>query len=113
MDRIELPEVVLTYIKNSNMQSIDLYLSTFLDTAIIEEKSIGKDISGKEEIGSYFQDYFISYNTLTEILNYKVKDNHVEMHVLFKGTFPGGEVGGLYEFFIEDNKIVKLIADLV
>lgn len=112
MDRNELPEVLVNYIKNSNMLDINQYLSSFSDMAMIEEHPIGNNLYGKEEIKSYFQDYFINYHTHTEILEYKVKESYVETHVLFKGSFPGNEIGGLYEFFIEDNKIVRLVADL-
>ncbi len=112
MNENELLEVVLNFIKSSNMLDVNMYLSSFSDTAMIEEKSINNDLYGKEEIRRYFQDYFINYHTQTEVLNYKVKESYLKMRVQFKGDFTGNEVVGLYKFFIEDKRIVKLIADL-
>jgi ketosteroid isomerase-like protein len=112
MNRKNLPDIVVTYIEGSNMHDMEMYLNAFSDTAIIEEKSIGRVLHGKEDIKHYFQDYFIDYNTYTEIIEYEVKENYVDMRVLFKGDFLGNKIIGLYKFFNEDGKIIKLIADL-
>ncbi|WP_379135185.1 nuclear transport factor 2 family protein [Paenibacillus sp. sgz500958] len=112
MNKQTLPVSISTYIEGSNKYDMDMYLSAFSDSAMIEEKSIGQDLKGKVEIQNYFLDYFINYQTHTEIIEYKVKENVVDMRVLFKGSFPGNEIMGFYQFWLEDGKIIKLVADL-
>lgn len=112
MNKQTLPVTISNYIDGSNLHDMQMYISTFADSAIIEEKSIGIDLKGREEIQYYFQNYFINYQTHTGIIEYEIKENVVDMRVLFKGDFPGKEIIGFYQFWIENDKIVKLVANL-
>lgn len=111
-DKKPLPQAVLDYIDASNNHDVEAYLNAFSESAVIEEASIGRDLRGKSEIRDYFVSYFIKYETQTEILDYSIEQNTVDMHVWFKGVFPGNEIGGFYRFVLEDGKIAKLLADL-
>ncbi|KQX44658.1 nuclear transport factor 2 family protein [Paenibacillus sp. Root444D2] len=107
-----LPEIVSDYIKASNEHDLESYMNTFADNGIIIEESIGSMLVGSQEIGGYFQTYFINYRTCTEILEYDVNNNVIDMRVLFTGDFPGNKVIGIYQFFLESDRIVKLRANL-
>ncbi|MNO21366.1 SnoaL-like domain protein [compost metagenome] len=107
-----LPEVVTRYLHASNDHDVEAYLNTFTEKAVIEEESIGRDLASKEEIRNYFETYFVKMNTHTEIIEYAVNDNAIDMRVLFKGDFPGKEIVGLYQFILRDGRIHKLKADL-
>lgn len=107
-----LPQAVLDYIDASNNHDAEAYLNAFSESAVVEETSIGRDLRGRSEIRDYFVSYFIKYETQTEILDYSTEQDMVDMHVWFKGVFPGNEIGGFYRFVLEDGKIAKLLADL-
>jgi hypothetical protein len=112
MNKKNLPIVVTDYIDASNNHDIEAYISAFSEKAIIEEESIGKTLKGKEEIKNYFVNYFVETLTHTEIIDYEMNENFVDMKVLFKGNFAGGEIVGIYQFYLENKKIIKLKADL-
>jgi hypothetical protein len=107
-----LPKVILNYIHASNAHDAEAYLNTFSDRGVIEEQSIGRDLIGREEIKDYFVTYFVKMQTHTEIIDYTVNHNVIDMRVLFKGNFAGKEIIGLYQFFLKDDQIEKLRADL-
>jgi len=108
----KLPKIVSKYIKASNEHDMESYLNTFAKEGIIKEESVGSLLVGSEEIGHYFETYFINYRTTTEILEYRVNTNVIDMRVLFTGDFPGNKVIGSYQFVVENDQIVKLTADL-
>ncbi|OOM81111.1 nuclear transport factor 2 family protein [Clostridium sp. BL-8] len=112
MNKQALPKIIESYIDASNKHDVEAYVNTFSDSCEIQEKSIGSNLIGKNEVRNYFSTYFVGYETYTEIIEYYVKENFVDMRVLFKGNFPENEITGLYQFFIEEGKIVKLVADL-
>jgi hypothetical protein len=112
MSDLILPKVVLNYIHASNAHDVEAYLSTFSDSGVIEEESIGRDLIGREEIKDYFVTYFVKTQTHTEIIDYSVNNNVIVMRVLFKGNFAGKEIIGLYQFSLKNDQIEKLRADL-
>jgi len=112
MSKQVLPEIILNYIDASNKHNVETYANTFSNDGIIEENSIVKEIIGKEEIKEYFTMYFVKTQTHTEIINYSVDKNFVDMRVLFKGNFAGKEIIGIYQFYLHNGQIVKLRADL-
>ncbi|ANS73886.1 hypothetical protein AWM70_04285 [Paenibacillus yonginensis] len=107
-----LPEAVQSYIDASNAHHIQHYIDTFSEHAVLIEESIGRDLAGKEEIKDYFVTYFVKTSTNTEILEYTINGHTVDMKVMFKGNFAGGEIRGLYRFELAGGKIIKLTADL-
>lgn len=110
----ELPAVVFLYIESSNKHDTEGYINTFSDQAVVIEKSIGKDLSGKEELKDYFQTYFVEYDTDTEIVEYSYfPDGRIDMKVLFRGDFSEKETMGSYVFTLKDDLIAVLEADLL
>lgn len=107
-----LPEIVATYIDASNRLEVKDYVATFALDATIKEDSIGKELVGRSEIANYFTTYFVNTKTHTELLDYTIKGDTVNMRVMFRGNFSGGEIVGLYHFLLKDGLIQELKADL-
>lgn len=107
-----LPDIVSDYIKASNEHNMESYLNTFTKNAVIIEESLGSVLIGSQDIGNYFETYFINYRTSTEILEYNVNNNVIDMRVLFTGDFPQNKVIGSYQFLLENDQIAKLTANL-
>ncbi|MCM3628155.1 hypothetical protein M3194_12350 [Paenibacillus glycanilyticus] len=111
MKELDLPAAVIEYLEASNRHDIESYVRSFSDNAQIEEVSLGHTLVGKE-IENYFVTYFVRTNTHTDIIEYTINEEVVNMRVWFKGDFAGNEVVGLYTFFLNNGRIEKLKCDL-
>ncbi|ASS64931.1 SnoaL-like domain-containing protein [Paenibacillus sp. RU4T] len=112
MSQTDLPAVVLDYIEASNRHHVEGYVNAFSEHAVIEENSLGRNLLGRQEIADYFIAYFVKTNTITEIIDFTVNSDVVNMRVLFKGDFAGNEIIGVYQFDLKNGRIEKLKADL-
>jgi hypothetical protein len=108
-----LHPIISKFMEMLNLHNSEGYAETFSRDAVINEISIGRTYEGEEEIKEYFIDYFIGYNTQTELVSYTNENNDkVNVRVLFTGDFPGGETYGSFIFKIHDGYITYLEADL-
>ncbi|CAM4446024.1 hypothetical protein FHS16_003952 [Paenibacillus endophyticus] len=112
MTQVGLPSVVIDYLEASNRHDVEGYARTFSNDGRIEEDSLGRELVGTKEIIDYFKTYFIGTNTHTDIIEYTVIDEVVDMRVWFKGDFVGKKIIGLYKFFLNNGRIEKLKCDL-
>ncbi len=89
------------------------YLSKYLEDAVLNDPSVGKKFIGHQGIREYFTSYFIGYKTKTKLVDLEVNGNKAHMEVEFKGEFPEGKLGGVFDFTFKDGKIAKVKADLL
>ncbi|WGQ10768.1 nuclear transport factor 2 family protein [Pedobacter gandavensis] len=94
------------WIAAGNAFDTELYLSFYLEDAVLEDPSVGKVFKGRKEIKKYFDSYFIRYNTRTELVSLDLINNsqaHIE--VKFSGNFSEGSIRGLFGFTFREGKI--------
>ncbi|RZJ72548.1 nuclear transport factor 2 family protein [Flavobacterium sp.] len=100
-------------IEAANAFDTDGFLEKFHLDAVLDDPSVGQKFVGHQGIRTYFTNYFIGYNTQTNIVKFKkTGENTAHLEVWFTGNFPGGEVGGEFDFEFGDSKIISLKADL-
>lgn len=89
------------------------YLGFYLEDAVLDDPSVGSKFEGHAGIQSYFDSYFIGYNTHTELVKLSVTaENKAHLEVLFTGDFPEGKIGGTFDFTFKNGKIAFVKADL-
>lgn len=111
---MDMKGLIKDWIEASNTFATNKYLNFYLPDAILEDPSVGRNFSGHTEIEEYFNSYFISYNTFTEIVKMEILDEYqVYLEVNFTGNFPEGNIGGIFNFTFKNGKISNLKADLI
>jgi len=101
------------WIAASNAFDTKKYLEFYLEEAVLDDPSVGRKFEGHEGIQEYFDNYFIGYNTQTQLVKLKIRDDHnAHLEVQFTGDFPEGKIGGTFDFTFENGKIAFLKADL-
>jgi len=102
------------WIQASNSFNTTKYLSFYLTDAILDDPSVGRKFLGHAGIEDYFNNYFIGYNTHTEIISLKILgDDKIYLEVNFTGDFPEGKIGGTFKITVKKNKISFITADLI
>jgi hypothetical protein len=102
------------WISASNAFDTEKYLGFYLKDAVLDDPSVGRKFIGHAGIKDYFENYFIGYNTSTQIVKLDIVDNqHAYLEVLFSGDFPEGKIGGSFDFSFKDNKICFVKANLI
>lgn len=103
-----------TLITISNAYDTEKYLAQWHTNAVLDDPSVGQVFKGHAGIKTYFEDYFIGYQTQTRLVNLDIKNsNEAHIEVDFTGTFPGGQTGGIFDFIFKDGKIIKAKAELI
>lgn len=111
---MNIHDFISNWAEAGNAFDTNKYLNFYDRDAILDDPSVGKKFSGHEEIKEYFDNYFIGYNTHTEIVQLKIIDeHHAYLKVKFTGDFPEGTIGGTFEFTFNNGKISYLKADLI
>lgn len=98
----------------SNAYDTKSYLDKWHTNAVLDDPSVGQVFKGHSGIKKYFDDYFIGYKTQTRLVKLNIiSDNEAHIEVDFTGDFPGGQIGGIFDFTFKDGKIAKAKADLI
>lgn len=106
--------IISEWIAAGNAFDSEKYLSFYAEDAVLNDPSVGRKFNGHKGIRSYFESYFIGYNTKTELVridDISATKVHVEVH--FTGDFPEGEIGGTFELAFSGGKITFAKADLI
>lgn len=105
---------ITNWIKTSNDFDTKKYLEFYLEDAILDDPSVGRKFLNHDGIKTYFESYFIGYNTWTELVKLQIQDaDHAYLEVHFTGDFPEGKIGGSFDFTFRDEKIATVRADLI
>jgi ketosteroid isomerase-like protein len=110
---MDIKSFLSDWIEVSNSYNTEKYLEKYLKEAVLDDPSAGKKFVGHEGIKDYYTSYFIGYKTQTTITKLEINNDTAYMEVEFTGEFPGGKIGGMFDFKFKDGKIHKVIADLL
>lgn len=110
---MDIKTFLLEWLELSNSYNTEKYLEKYLEDAILDDPSVGRKFTGHKGIREYYNSYFIGYKTQTKLVNLEIKDNTAHMEVEFTGDFPGGKIGGMFDFIFKDEKISSAKADLI
>jgi len=106
-------DIINRWIAVSNDFDTAGYLSFFTEGASIDDPSIGDVFEGEAGLRNYFENYFIGYKTQTRVVSIQAEETFTHVVVDFTGTFPGGQVGGIFDLTFDGEKIASIRADLV
>lgn len=110
---MDIKAFLIEWLAHSNAFDIEKYLEGFHQDAELNDPSVGRIFKGHSGIRKYFEDYFIGYKTQTRLVRLKLTGpDTAHLEVTFTGEFPEGEIGGIFDFLLKDNKILLLKADL-
>jgi len=111
---MNIPNFINEWLAASNAFDTQKYLEFYNDDVILDDPSVGKQFKGHEGIKEYFDNYFIGYNTDTQLVNLNVKGiESAHLEVNFTGTFAEGTIGGIFDFKFKNEKIIFVKADLI
>lgn len=110
---MDIKSFLSDWIEVSNSYNIEKYLDKYLKDAELDDPSVGEKFVGHEGIKDYYSSYFIGYKTQTKITKLEINNDTAYMEVEFTGEFPGGKIGGMFDFTFKDGKINKVKADLL
>ncbi|MWB94339.1 nuclear transport factor 2 family protein [Flavobacterium sp. GA093] len=101
------------WIEVSNSYNTEKYLEKYCKDAVLDDPSVGEKFVGHEGILEYYTSYFIGYKTQTALVKLDISNNTAYIEVEFKGEFPGGKIGGMFDFTFKEGKIFTVKADLL
>lgn len=113
MTTAEQSTVLDGWLDATNSHNVDRYLAFFTEDAVLDDLSVGRTFEGREGIAEYYDAYFIGYQTTTRLVSTEDRDGTLHVEVLFTGTFPGGETGGVFDIRFDGDRIEHIRADLV
>lgn len=109
---MNIKEFITDWLEVSNSYDTEKYLDKYLEDAVLNDPSVGRTFVGRDEIREYYNTYFIGYKTQTSLVKLTTNENKAHLQVDFTGEFPGGQIGGMFDFTIKDGKIETVNADL-
>ena len=111
---MDIQTIIGDWITAGNAFDTDKYLSFYAEDAVLDDPSVGKKFNGHKGIKTYFDSYFIGYNTQTKLVRLDTTgDNTAHIEVQFTGDFPEGEIGGTFDLAFKTGKITFATADLL
>lgn len=110
---MNIEEFITSWLEASNSYDTENYLEKYAEDAILNDPSVGRIFVGRNEIQEYYNTYFIGYKTQTRLVKLTTNDNKAHLEVDFTGEFPGGQIGGTFDFTFKDGKIATAKADLI
>jgi ketosteroid isomerase-like protein len=111
---MDIKKFTRDFIAVCNAYNTKSYLEKWQRDAVLDDPSVGKVFTGHEGIKAYFEAYFIGYKTQTKLIRLDIiSDNKAHVEVEFTGDFPGGRIGGTFDFTFTDGKISAAKADLI
>lgn len=109
---MNIKEFITDWLEASNSYDTEKYLEKYLEDAVLNDPSVGRKFVGHDEIRDYYNTYFIGYKTQTRLVKITTNKNKAHLEVDFTGEFPGGQIGGMFDFTFKDGKIETVKADL-
>jgi ketosteroid isomerase-like protein len=109
---MNINEFITDWLEISNSYDTEKYLAKYAEDAILNDPSVGRIFVGRDEIKEYYNTYFIGYKTQTRLVKLSTNENKAHLQVDFTGEFPGGQIGGMFDFTFKDGKIATIMADL-
>lgn len=111
---MDIKRFVKNWLDASNAFNTKSYLEKWQENAVLDDTSVGRVFIGHSGIQTYFEDYFIGYKTQTRLIKIDIiSDKKAHIEVDFTGEFPGGQIGGIFDFTFKDGKIASAKADLI
>lgn len=111
---MEIETFIHDWLSLSNAYDTKNYLKKWHKDAILDDPSVGKVFKGHAGITTYFETYFIAYQTQTRLLQLEITGrNTIHLEVEFTGEFPGKKIGGIFDLKFKDGKIIEAKADLM
>ena len=104
---------IAEWIAVSNAHDTDAYVGFFTPDATIDVPSVGSVFEGADGLRRYFETYVVGYDTQTRVVSVRPQDGFTHVEVDFTGTFPGGQVGGIFDITFAGEKIAFIRADLI
>ncbi|MET0463937.1 MAG: nuclear transport factor 2 family protein [Chitinophagaceae bacterium] len=111
---MDINAFVKDWLAAANAFDTDKWLAFFQKEATLDDPSVGSKFEGHVGIRQYFEDYFIGYNTQTELVKLEVKaDTEVHLQLDFTGDFPGRKIVGTFDLKFRNNRIAFARAALI
>ncbi len=111
---MDIKEFISEWLAFSDAYDTDGYVDMYHKDAVLDDPSVGQKFVGHAGIRRYFETYFIGYKTQTRLVNLDIiNDDSARIEVEFTGEFPGGKLGGTFNFIFKDGKIAFVEADLI
>ena len=107
-----MQKLVEKFIRMANAFDIEGVLSLFSPDAVIDDVSVGDAFAGSEGIRSYFERFFVGYNTVSRLLSLENLDHcNAIVRLDFTGDF-GHEIGSLKIAADSNGLIARIDVDL-
>jgi ketosteroid isomerase-like protein len=110
---MDINTFLLDWIAVSNSYDTEKYLEKYLEDAVLNDPSVGREFKGHKGIRKYYTSYFIGYKTQTKLLKLDIRHNTAHLEVEFTGEFPEGKIGGMFDFTFKNGKVAAITADLM
>ena len=111
---MDIKSFIQDWLAVSNAYDTKSYLEKWQEKAVLNDPSVGHIFKGHSGIRTYFEDYFIGYKTQTKLIKLDIiSESEAHIEVEFTGEFPGGRIGGIFDFTFKDGKIAKAKANLI
>jgi len=111
--KMDIATFLQNWIAISNSYDTERYLEKFLEDAVLDDPSVGRQFVGHKGIKEYYTSYFIGYKTQTKLLKLLVDGKKAHLEVEFTGDFPEGKIGGIFDFVFKEGKIATVKANLM
>lgn len=94
------------WLAQANAFNTEKFLENWHTDGVLDDPSVGQIFRGHPGIRRYFEDYFIGYKTQTKLVSLEITaPDSAHITVDFTGEFPGGQIGGMFDFVFKDGKI--------
>lgn len=110
---MDIKAFLLDWVAVSNSYDTEKYLEKYLEDAVLNDPSVGREFKGHKGIREYYTSYFIGYKTQTKLLKLDIRYNTAHLEVEFTGEFPEGKIGGMFDFTFKNGKVAAVRADLM
>lgn len=111
---MDIKHFISEWLKAANAFDVEKHLSFYLEDAILDDHSVGTKFKRHSGIRKYFENYFIGYKTQTRLVELNIiSDSQAHIEMDFTGEFPGGQIGGTFDFEFQNGKIKFVKAELL
>ncbi|TRW27568.1 nuclear transport factor 2 family protein [Flavobacterium zepuense] len=105
---MDIKKIIEHWFKASNAFDTEEYFKIYDADAVLEDTTIGETYHGHHGIRNYFEEFFIGYNTKTEIIDITfMNDKEVYINAIFDGN-SFSKLKGVFELTFSNAKIIKV-----
>lgn len=108
-----LPEVIIEYFHHKNNHNKLGLLSTFSDKAVVFDRGENKELHGQDQIELWIDKSLSGLNLKTEISEFRKEDDTWTIDTIVSGDFKASPAKFIYNFVLEQNKIIFLDIEFV